>query len=196
MASPRRRGGAWRIAAPRDGSGPRADCRSRSGRSSRRTRRVRRGKRGGLSGRKAPAKASFAAAALKRTGSVASHHSCRHDRRRASWRAFNGRRTGSAPATPAAKTPGRQHVRDEVQAPPLVRPLWQRHGRPCAQRPLAAVALLHREPLLATEPEQLLVVQIDTFPSQQDMQRPIVEPPPFRRQFFQPRPQGGIVRPP
>jgi len=75
------------------------------------------------------------------------------------------------------------------------RTLRQCHRRSCAQGPLAAAAFLHGQPFLAIETEQLLVVQVEALPPQQDVQPPIAEPTPFQRQFLQPLAHGGVVRP-
>ena len=79
-----------------------------------------------------------------------------------------------------------QDVRGEVEAPALVRCLWHRQRRPGAERALAAAALPDRQPLLAVEPEQPLVVDHDAFAPQQDQQAAIAEATPLGRQLAQP----------
>ncbi len=79
--------------------------------------------------------------------------------------------------TPAADL----HVADEIQAPALVRPLWQRHGRPCPHRPLAVAPSPDTEVLLAIQSQQLLVVHDQTLTGQHDPQTPITEATPFGR---------------
>jgi hypothetical protein len=59
---------------------------------------------------------------------------------------------------------------------------------------LAAFSL-HRQPLLAVEAEQLLVVQRDALPPQQDVQAPIAEAPTLARKPLQPATQLHVIRP-
>src|SRR5690242_14593553 len=66
----------------------------------------------------------------------------------------------------------RQGVGDEVQAPALVLPLWQRQGRACAGGALAAAPAAHHQALF---PEQLLLVHADAPSLQQDAQPPVAE---------------------
>jgi len=87
-----------------------------------------------------------------------------------------------------------EHVGDEVQAPALVGSLRQRHRCLRPERPLAAAAPTHRQPLLLVEAEQLLVVQLDPVPAQEDQQAPVAEPPPLSCQALQPLPQRAVVR--
>ena len=54
-----------------------------------------------------------------------------------------------------------QYVGDEVQAPALVRPLRQRHRSPRSKSTFPPGPPPHHQPLLAIEPEQLLVVEAD-----------------------------------
>ena len=51
-------------------------------------------------------------------------------------------------------------IRDKVQRPTLVRPLWQRHWRPGPQRPFPAAAAAQLQPLLVIKPQQLLLVRL------------------------------------
>lgn len=73
-------------------------------------------------------------------------------------------------------------IGDEVQRPALVGILRNRQRRPGAERTLTAAALPHHQPFLAIEPVELLPVQHDAFPLQQDVQASIAEPPALRRQ--------------
>src|SRR5262249_41833728 len=57
-----------------------------------------------------------------------------------------------------------ENVRDEIEAPALVLRLRRGHRRPRAQSSLAAATAAHRQSLLAVEPEQLLVIELDTLP--------------------------------
>ena len=59
-------------------------------------------------------------------------------------------------------------VADEVQGPALVRPLRHRQRCARAERPLASATAADLKPFLAVEPPQLLVVQHDPLPPQQD----------------------------
>jgi hypothetical protein len=86
-----------------------------------------------------------------------------------------------------------QDVRGEVQAPALVRCLRDRQRGPRAERPLAAAALPDRQPLLAVQPEQALVVDHDAFPPQQDQQPPVAEATALGGQLVQPAAELGIV---
>jgi len=86
-----------------------------------------------------------------------------------------------------------QLVGDEVQAPALVRALWHGHRRPCPERALAPATPAHRQPLFTIEPEQLLMVQHDAAPPQQDVQPPIAEPSPLTRQGLQALPDRHVV---
>jgi hypothetical protein len=62
-----------------------------------------------------------------------------------------------------------------------------------AERALAAAAPPDRQPLLATEPEQPLVVHHDAFPPEQDEQVPIAEATALQGQLAQSLAQPGIV---
>lgn len=88
-----------------------------------------------------------------------------------------------------------QRVRHEVEAPALVRPLRDRHGRPRAQCPLAATAPAHLQTLLAIQPPEFLVVYRPSVPAQQPLQSAIIEPAALPRQVADAGPCLGIVRP-
>ena len=76
---------------------------------------------------------------------------------------------------------------------PLVRRLRDRHpGRGCRARACGRRAS-RRQPLLAIEPEQPLVIHHDAFPPEQDEQAPIAEATPLQGQLAQPLAQPGIV---
>ena len=64
----------------------------------------------------------------------------------------HGRETLSAEVVENTENPEAsavdQSIRDEVQAPALVRPLWDRHRRSGSQGSLAAATLAHGQPLL------------------------------------------------
>jgi hypothetical protein len=68
-----------------------------------------------------------------------------------------------------------QGIRDEVKAPALVRSLRDCHRRSGSQGSFAAATLAHGQPLLPVEPIELLPVDLDAFPLQQDMQATISE---------------------
>jgi hypothetical protein len=86
-----------------------------------------------------------------------------------------------------------QHIGDEVEAPALVGTLWQSHWRSRAQCPFAATAATNRQPLFSVDPEQLLVVQLDALPTQQDVQAPIAEPPAFGSKATQPLAELSVI---
>ncbi|CAK7261999.1 protein of unknown function (plasmid) [Shinella sp. WSC3-e] len=77
-----------------------------------------------------------------------------------------------------------QRIRDEVQAPALVRSLWDCHRRSRSQRSFATAALAHGQPLLLVKPIQLLPVDLDAFPLEQNMQATIAEATPSAGQFL------------
>jgi len=89
--------------------------------------------------------------------------------------------------------PVAQDVGSEVEAPALVRTLRDRHWRAGAESTLAAATLPDRQPLLAVQPEQALVVDHEAVPPQQDQQAPIAEATPLGGQLAQPPAQPGIV---
>jgi hypothetical protein len=60
---------------------------------------------------------------------------------------------------------------DEVEAPALVRPVRQGHGRTGAGGALAATPSADRQALLSVEPEELLPVHGDAFTLEQDADR-------------------------
>ena len=62
-------------------------------------------------------------------------------------------------------------------------------------RPLAATAAAHDQPLLLIEAEQALVVHNEALPAQQDVQAPVAKAPAFIGQRLQPLAQSTIVRP-
>jgi hypothetical protein len=70
-----------------------------------------------------------------------------------------------------------------------------RHGRPSADRPLAPAAPADSQPFLAVEPEQLLVVDLHAFPSQQQVLPPVAEAAARVRNLAQPASQHAVVRP-
>jgi hypothetical protein len=80
--------------------------------------------------------------------------------------------------------------------PALVLALRDRHRRPGAERPLAAAPAPHRQPFLAVEPEQLLVVQRDAFAPQQDAQATVAEASSLIGKLPEPPADFGIIRTP
>jgi hypothetical protein len=68
-------------------------------------------------------------------------------------------------------------------------------ARPSAPASRARACACHAgAPLLAIEPEQLLMIQRDAVPPQQDVQPPRAEPPPLTRQGLQPLPDLSILK--
>src|SRR5690606_26292593 len=80
-----------------------------------------------------------------------------------------------------------------VERPALVRSLWHRHRCPCPKGSLAATATANLQALLPVEPSQLLVVQADALPVEQDVQAPIAEAPALGRHLPQPVPDRPVV---
>lgn len=98
--------------------------------------------------------------------------------------------------TENAKAPAvDQSIRDEVQAPALVRSLRDCHRRSGSQGSFATATLAHGQPLLPVEPIELLPVDLNTFPLQQDMQATISEATPLAGQFLEPRTDRDIISP-
>lgn len=88
-----------------------------------------------------------------------------------------------------------QSIRDEVQAPALVWSPRDRHRRSGSQSSFATATLAHGQPLLPVEPIELLPVDLNTFPLQQDMQATIAEATPLAGQFLEPRTDRDIISP-
>ncbi len=109
--------------------------------------------------------------------------------RQAFARAVVDHRQDAEPATVG------QLVGDEVQAPALVGTQRRLHRPPCTHGPLAPAAPAHRQPLLAINPLDPLLVHQPALAPQQHVQAPIAEPPPLLRQRPQPLAQLAIVRP-
>src|SRR5580658_203555 len=93
---------------------------------------------------------------------------------------------------PKAPTIG-QHNGDKVEAPTLGRGLRQGHRRTRAAGSLSSAAAAHRQPLFTVEPEQLLVVQLDAFATQQDVQASITKPSPLAGKGAQPFPHRRVL---
>ena len=68
-----------------------------------------------------------------------------------------------------------ERVGDEVQAPALVRLLAHGSRCPRAKGPFANTPPAHRQSVLPIAPEELLVVQREALPPQQDEQTPVAE---------------------
>ena len=77
-------------------------------------------------------------------------------------------------------------VVDEVDRPAGVRPSLDKDRCPYARRPLAAVALVDGQTLLAVKPLRLLSVHDLALGAQENMQPAVAEPPLFGRQRPQP----------
>ncbi len=95
----------------------------------------------------------------------------------------------------AEPSAGDQLVVHEVQAPALVGERQHRRGRPCANRAPSSLPARDCQPFLAVEPLDLLAVDRDAVPAQQDVQTPMAEPPALLRQLTQTRPQVAIICP-
>ena len=91
--------------------------------------------------------------------------------------------------------PAGEGIGYEVEAPPLVRSLRDRHRRPRAQSPLATTTTTHLQPLFAIEPSELLVVHLPSFPAQRPVQPTIAEPAPLTGQLPDALARLRIVRP-
>ena len=89
--------------------------------------------------------------------------------------------------------PIRQNVGHEVEAPALVRPLRQRHRAPRAESALSTAASPHRQLFLSIEPKELLVIEDDALPPQQDLEAAMAEAPTFRRERSQTRSDASVV---
>lgn len=76
-----------------------------------------------------------------------------------------------------------ESIRQEVEAPSLVRPLRDRHWRPCAERPFAPATSAHLQPFLAIQAAKLLVVHGQTLAAHQDKQTAVAEPTADAGQF-------------
>lgn len=81
------------------------------------------------------------------------------------------------------RAPTGDGMRDEVEAPALVRFLRDCHRCPRAQCLLATATMAHLQPLLAIEPSELLVVHCLSFPAQQPVEPPVAEPASLARQL-------------
>lgn len=84
---------------------------------------------------------------------------------------------------------------NEVEGPPGVRPSFDDHWRTGSDRPLATVVPANRQPFLAVEPLGPLMVHDVALLPQQNVETPIAEPPPLRRQLPQTTTQNGVVAP-
>ena len=80
----------------------------------------------------------------------------------------------------AKAPPAGQAVKHEVQGPPLVRSLRDRHGCSGAQGTLSAPSLAHSQFLFFVDAVQLLPVHNPSFPFEQDMQATVSKPTAFR----------------
>jgi hypothetical protein len=67
-------------------------------------------------------------------------------------------------------------VGQEVEAPALVRPLWDRYRRPRADRSLASAPSAYLQPFLAIETAELLMVHDQALTAHQNKQAAIAEP--------------------
>jgi hypothetical protein len=93
------------------------------------------------------------------------------------WRrlaSFHAAIRGVALATASA---AHELIGDEIEAPAVVRRRGGRHRRPGTKRPFAPAALLHFQPFLAINPEDALVVHLETLPPAHHVQPPVAEPP-------------------
>ena len=95
----------------------------------------------------------------------------------------------------AEAAPIREGIRQEVEAPALVRTLWDRQRRPGAERTFAPATPTDLKPFLPVEPAELLVVHDDAFALEQDVKPPIAKPPAQGSQFAQTSPNNPIVWP-
>jgi hypothetical protein len=86
-----------------------------------------------------------------------------------------------------------QRIRQKVEAPALVCSLRDGDRRTGPQRSFASAALAHRQPLLLVEPVQLLAVQKDALPFQQNVQPAVTKAPTLRRQRTQSLPQTDVI---
>lgn len=91
------------------------------------------------------------------------------------------------------RRPPGERVGHKVERPALVRPLWDRHRRPCPERPFAAASLAHGQPLFPVDPVELLPVHGPALALQQDVQASIAEPSVLTGQLSQPSSQRLVL---
>ena len=72
-------------------------------------------------------------------------------------------------------TPVFQRVRHAVEQPPLLRALWDRHGRPRSDGSFAAATLAHSQTLFTVDPIEFLPVHLPALSPKQQVQPPITE---------------------